>query len=120
MSDGKPLRDRIVDDFNRLREQRGMTAAIARGLGISWQSVDRWDVVPLANVFRVAAILRVLPESLRPDFFVDDPMRVERMPASWRAYGKQRQADTRKARAEIGIRSGKLTRGRAGSQQAAK
>lgn len=101
------------DAYAKLRRQRGVMAQIARGLGIAHESVSKWRQVPLERVFRVASLLRVPPESLRPDFFADDPLRFPRMPESWARYGKARKAEAHEARKARGaINGGKHDRAR--------
>ena len=58
-----------------LRERRGGRSYIRRRLGLSENAVYEWQRVPLEYVFRVAHLLRVPPEQLRPDFFCNDPLR---------------------------------------------
>lgn len=50
-------------------------AALARQLGITAVSIHMWTVVPEGRVVRVAQILGVEPEKLRPDLadFIHDP-----------------------------------------------
>lgn len=52
-----------------IRRQRGAMSAIARGLGVSTQSIHEWQTVPLARVFDVSRITGIEPQRLRPDFF---------------------------------------------------
>lgn len=97
------------DAFAKLKRQRGVMATLARELGVAEQSVHKWKQIPLERVFRVSAILRVPPESLRPDFFAEDPLRYPRMPESWLRFGQRRQAEEQTARKARGVVNGKLT-----------
>ena len=66
-----------VGGFYRVRKRRGMLSLLARELGLHLGTVAAWQSVPLRHVFRVARIMNVRPEALRPDFFADDPLRNE-------------------------------------------
>lgn len=48
---------------------------VARRLGLGLSAVTSWERVPLEHVFKVARLLKVKPELLRPEFFADDPLR---------------------------------------------
>lgn len=48
---------------------------LADHLGISAQSINKWNKVPLEYVFHVSEFCRITPYALRPDFFKDDPLR---------------------------------------------
>ena len=59
----------------RIRRTYGLMTKVARGLNLSLASVQLWKTVPLDHVFAVARITGIRPEELRPDFFINDPMR---------------------------------------------
>lgn len=65
---------RAVAVWRRYRKLINL-AALARHLGITTSSVHLWTVVPEARVVRVAKIIGVEPEKLRPDIadFIHDP-----------------------------------------------
>lgn len=81
-----------------LFSRRGALSKIARELGLS-DAVYLWKQVPLIYVFRVARIARTRPERLRPDFFVDDPLRREKIPRGERLYFVTKQSAARSKRA---------------------
>lgn len=62
----------------RIRLRRGATAFIAKTIGRRHQSLEKWKTVPFEHVFVVAKTLNTSPEFLRPDVFIDDPLRAER------------------------------------------
>lgn len=74
----------------RLRRRRGMMAQIAHELGITEATVGLWHQIPLHHVFAVAAIARIPVEQLRPDFFINDPLRQRSIPRELRPR-QQRQ-----------------------------
>jgi len=61
--------------MERIISTRGARTNISRTLKIAHQSVMAWKVVPVDRVFEVGAILRIAVTELRPDFFMDDPLR---------------------------------------------
>lgn len=67
--------NRIDFGIKTIRAQRGFTAAVARGLRLTRQSVERWKRIPAEYVFRVGKIIHTPPEHLRPDIFIHDPLR---------------------------------------------
>lgn len=58
-----------------LRIKYGMMRKVARGLDVHYNTVRTWVKVPAEVVFKVAEIVGVEPEILRPDLFVNDPLR---------------------------------------------
>lgn len=58
-----------------MRTSHGMMRKIARGLGVHYNTVRMWRKVPAEVVFEVARIMDREPEILRPDLFVNDPLR---------------------------------------------
>lgn len=99
----------MTDDFTKMRRQRGFMATVARGLGISEQSVARWKLVPIERVFSVARLLRVPPETLRPDFFSEDPLRRLQMTDRRFAWAAGQKAEALERRRAAGVINGKKT-----------
>jgi hypothetical protein len=65
-----------------IRKTRGRMTIIANRLDLRLTTIILWKQVPLIHVFDVAEILKIPVEQIRPDFFVKDPLRKDRIPAS--------------------------------------
>lgn len=57
---------------DKLREKRGTMARLAARLGITIQSIAKWDRVPAGRVRKVAHFLGVSADELRPDLVPSD------------------------------------------------
>jgi lambda repressor-like predicted transcriptional regulator len=63
-------RDDHRDDIMKLVFSRpGFAADVARALGVSHQNVSAWNRVPPHHVMKMAALLDMPPEKIRPDIF---------------------------------------------------
>lgn len=78
---GKDMRRRAEQQaaaaMLNIRKRRGMMALIARSIDRAAETVQVWDMVPIKYVFVVAKVTSRAPEALRPDFFIDDPLRAK-------------------------------------------
>lgn len=76
---GRNAKARGDDGIRLMRRTRGAMSEIARCLNLADQTVNKWTTVPLEYVFTVAMVLSAPPELLRPDFFINDPLRRQRV-----------------------------------------
>lgn len=67
--------------INRLRNRYGAMRKIAAHIGVADQTVSMWKTVPMEYVFTISAMFSIPPEQLRPDIFINDPLRAERTAA---------------------------------------
>jgi len=59
-------RDAIMQE---VYSQRGLASRVAEHLGLSNQVVSAWKRVPAHHVLRIATLLELSPEQIRPDIF---------------------------------------------------
>jgi len=53
----------------KIRGERGLSAQIARELGIHRVAVYQWERVPVNRVLQVAKIIKMRPSQIRPDIY---------------------------------------------------
>lgn len=64
-----------------IREQKGLLAKVAYGLGLTRSAVVKWPRVPAEYVVRVEKITGISREKLRPDLYERTPSRSRRAAA---------------------------------------
>lgn len=64
-----------LDAVARIWRRRGLTAKIARHLKVPHQTVAGWKRVPPHHMFCVAVLSGIRVIELRPDLFLNDPLR---------------------------------------------
>lgn len=58
-----------MDGMALIRSHRGLSAKVARGLGLSRGAVAMWRLVPAERVVAVEAITGIPRDQLRPDLY---------------------------------------------------
>ena len=59
----------------RIKNRYGLATQLAPELGLDVRTIYEWRTIPLSHVFRVSAFTKIPVELLRPDFFINDPLR---------------------------------------------
>jgi DNA-binding transcriptional regulator YdaS (Cro superfamily) len=57
----------------KIRATRGMAVQVAYACGIERHAVYQWAKVPVERVHKVATVLGMTPEEIRPDIFKARP-----------------------------------------------
>jgi DNA-binding transcriptional regulator YdaS (Cro superfamily) len=68
---------RTHDRVMSLIRERGLSAAIAKRLGINRQAISQWTEVPWNRVFIVAEVTGLQPHEIRPDIYPPPPQNSE-------------------------------------------